>query len=180
MAGSTPTGEAMRQRGFSYLGMLFFVAITAAALAALGQRWSTAMQRERERELEFRGKEIARAIESYLAATGTSVPQYPRSLDDLLIDGRSFKPRHHLRRRYLDPFTGTDDWVLVPAPSDPKGFAGVHSSSEQVLLRRLSADASKEALARDWQFLANASGQAIPDPGINPADIQASAPSAAH
>ena len=36
-------------------------ALTAAGLAALGQAWSTAAQREKERELAFRGGEIARA-----------------------------------------------------------------------------------------------------------------------
>ena len=34
--------------GFTYLSLLLFVAITAAALAALGQRWSQAAERERD------------------------------------------------------------------------------------------------------------------------------------
>ncbi|MBW8894437.1 MAG: hypothetical protein JF617_20915 [Burkholderiales bacterium] len=94
-------------RGFTYLGMLFLVALTAAALAALGQAWTTAAQREKERELEWRGGEIARAIASYAKASTNPPGQYPRSLDDLLIDRRGVNARHHLRRAYVDPFTCT-------------------------------------------------------------------------
>jgi len=143
-------------RGFTYLGMLFFVAISAAALAALGQHWSTAAQREKERELEFRGQEIARAIASYLKASPVQPPQYPASLDELLEDRRGFRPRHHLRRAYADPFTGKPDWVLVPEPTAPGRFGAVHSRSEQPLLRRLGdGDEDLVSRAADWLFAAS-------------------------
>lgn len=144
-----------RDAGFTYLGLLFFVAITAAALAALGQSWSTAAERERERELEFRGGEIARAISSYLRASpGGLAPQYPLTLDDLLEDRRSAKPRHHLRRAYTDPFTQMSDWELVPAAADGRRFAAVRSRSEQPLLRESSSDGTPLKRARDWVFAA--------------------------
>ncbi|PTT85495.1 general secretion pathway protein, partial [Pelomonas sp. HMWF004] len=118
MPGACPPGRAPAQRGFSYLAVLFLVAITAAALAALGQAWSTAAQRERERELAFRGGEIAQALLRYQAAS--PVPgQFPAALEDLLEDRRGPVPRHHLRRLYADPFTGQPDWVLVPEPTQP-------------------------------------------------------------
>jgi len=155
-------------RGFTYLGMLFFVATTSAALAALGQHWSTAAQRERERELEFRGGEIARAIESYLAAGNPQARVYPRSLDDLLRDDRGIKPRHHLRRLYLDPFTGKPDWVLLAAPADPRGVEGVRSRSEQALLRQLGDIEGGASRASDWLFKPMPT-QAKPDPAASAA-----------
>ncbi|MBB4842750.1 type II secretory pathway pseudopilin PulG [Paucibacter oligotrophus] len=142
-------------RGFSYLGLLFFVAITAAGLAALGQSWSTAAQRERERELEFRGGEIARAIASYVRASPAQPGQNPRSLDDLLIDRRGVKTIHHLRRAYADPFTGKPDWVLVSEPGQPQGFTALHSRSERELLRSSSPEGLPLKTARDWLFDAN-------------------------
>lgn len=148
-------------RGFSYLGLLFFVAITAAALAALGQAWSTAAQRERERELAFRGGEIGRAIASYAASVGRDPsvpPQFPASLDDLLVDRRGVKTRYHLRRAYLDPFTGKPDWVLVPEPTQAQRFSAVHSRSEQVLLRETREDGTPVHMASDWVFSARAPG----------------------
>ncbi len=141
------------QRGFSYLFMLFFVAITAAALAALGQAWSTAAERERERELEFRGNEIARAILSYQKAVAGRL-ESPRSLDDLLEDRRTPNARHHLRQRYPDPFTGKPDWVLVPDVTDRLRFSAVHSASEHVLLRTRRSDGQAVRLAKEWEFRA--------------------------
>jgi type II secretory pathway pseudopilin PulG len=161
-------GRRLAAAGFTYLGLLFFVAITAAALAALGQRWSMAAQRERERELEFRGQEIARAIEAYVATSPQGPAAYPRSLDDLLIDGRGVRPRHHLRRAYADPFTGEPDWVLIRPPAGGPGFYGVHSRSEQLLLRRSAEPAAGEIRAQDRHFVA---GQ-----GALPAAPAASAP----
>lgn len=147
----------MRHRnGFTYPGMLLFVAITAAALAALGQSWSQAAQRERERELEFRGNEIARAIASYVRAAPQSANPaavYPLSFDDLLVDRRALNARHHLRRLYADPFTGAADWVLVPAPVG-SGFVGVRSRSERPLLRIHGPGGEELAQAADWQFVA--------------------------
>ncbi|HEY1091307.1 MAG TPA: type II secretion system protein, partial [Burkholderiaceae bacterium] len=65
--------------------LLFFVAITSAALAALGRSWSLSAQRERERELVFRGEEIVKAIASYRATTPAGTPpRFPESFDDLL------------------------------------------------------------------------------------------------
>ena len=150
-------------RGFTYLGLLFFVALTAAALAALGQSWSTAGQRERERELEFRGEELARAIQSYAKVSGAGAqPQYPQSLQDLLIDRRGSKTRHHLRRAYTDPFTGQADWVLVPEPGQPQAFSAVHSRSERALLRQSRPDGQPLSKASDWIFLGRPEGAAAP------------------
>ncbi len=140
-------------RGFSYLGLLFFIALTAAALAALGQRWSMAAQRERERELLFRGQAIVRAIESYAAAT-PGRPAYPQRLEDLLEDRRGQRPRHHLRQLYADPFTGQADWALIPAPPPMLGFLGVHSQSERPLLMNKGPDGQPVERANALKFMA--------------------------
>lgn len=153
-----------RQRGFSYLAVLFLVALTAAGLAALGQAWRTAAQRERERELAFRGGEIARAIASYQRAAGVEPAPYPTSLRDLLADDRGPRVRRHLRRLYADPFTGQADWVLVPDPLDPSRFRAVRSRADAELLRRATPDGQPIARASDWVFdpLAAAAGPAQP------------------
>lgn len=149
------TGERPRPpaRGFGYLGLLFFIALTAASLAALGQRWSTASQRERERELVFRGQAIVRAIERYAAAT-PGQPAYPQRLDELVEDRRSLRPRHHLRQRYADPFTGEADWELIPAPPPATGFLGVRSRSQRPLLMSRGPDGQPVERASGLQFMA--------------------------
>jgi len=141
------------QRGYSYLVVLFLVALTAASLARLGQAWSIAEQREREKELEFRGKAIAAAIASYQRSGRTSGTELPRSLDDLLDDRRGAGIRHHLRQRYVDPFTGEADWELMAAPSDASRFYGVRSRSTHSLLREKAPDGTPARKASDWVFV---------------------------
>jgi type II secretory pathway pseudopilin PulG len=145
-------------RGYSYLAVLFLVALTAASLATLGQAWSTAAQREKERELEFRGREIVRAIAAYRRAAPPG--QLPRSLEELVEDRRGPVPRHHLRRLYIDPFTGKPDWVLVPDPAQPGRFVAVHSRAPQPLLRVMAPDGSVIATAESWVFAASGAASA--------------------
>ena len=142
------------ERGFTYLAVLFLVALTAAGLAALGQAWSTAAQRERERELQFRGEAIADAIARYQKAGATAVPELPRSLDDLLEDRRGVTVRRHLRQRYVDPFTGEADWELVAQGADSARFGAVRSRSGQPLLREQAPDGTVLLKASDWLFAA--------------------------
>jgi type II secretory pathway pseudopilin PulG len=118
-----PTGNPRRGRGFTYLWLLFLVAIGSALLAAAGQRWSQVAAREREHELLFRGGEIAQAIAAYRAVGGGG----PRSLDDLVDDRRAPQLRRHLRRAYTDPFTGQADWE--PVLADDGSWRGVRSRS---------------------------------------------------
>lgn len=144
------------QRGFTYLAVLFLVALTAAGLAALGQAWSTAAQRERERELQFRGEAIAAAIARYQRASpNPAAPELPRSLDDLLEDRRGPAVRHHLRQPYADPFTGEADWELLPQDgADPARFGALRSRSDRPLLRTQAPDGRELHQASDWLFVA--------------------------
>jgi len=148
-----PTGDA--QRGFTYLGLLFALALGGVALAALGERWQVAAQREREAELLFRGLQLRDAIERFAAAGGGTLPP---SLQDLLEDRRVAPPRHWLRRLYTDPFTGRPDWLLLPGPEG--GVQGVASRSRQAALRRhdlpatLAPGTQEPQRVGDWQFIA--------------------------
>lgn len=122
------------RRGFTYLVLLFMLALGGAALATLGTQWQAAAQREREAELLFRGRQIAQALGRYAAATPPGRPRAPQRLDELLEDRRSDPPRQHLRRLYADPFTGRPDWRLI---TDPRGrILGLHSRATQRAWRR--------------------------------------------
>ena len=123
------------QRGFTYLWLLFVLAAGAAGLAAIGQRASISVQRDREAELMFRGHEIAHALAAYWSATPGNVKSLPASLQDLLEDRRGALTIRHMRRLYADPFTGQPDWVLVT--TDDGKISGVRSRSDVVALRSL-------------------------------------------
>lgn len=159
------------QCGFTYLWLLFVLALGGVALAALGERETTRQQREREAELRFRGEAIAAALGRYAERTPAGHLPLPQRLDDLLADRRFPKAQRHLRQLYADPFTGKPDWELVlgqavvaaegdGAASAPtaSGIVGVRSASQ----RRLLASAGGRATAHDWVFMTPTTAPASP------------------
>jgi type II secretory pathway pseudopilin PulG len=142
-----------RSRGYTYLTVLFVVAIMASGLAVIGEMWQTVAQREREAELLHIGNEYRKAIERYYLA---GPAQYPRNLADLVKDPRQAGTVRHLRRLYPDPITGKAEWKVIPAAQG--GIAGVSSSSEDKPLKSAGfrvRDASFEGKSKysDWQFI---------------------------
>lgn len=154
------TGELCRDRvrGFTYLWLLFALALGGVALAAIGERWQLALQRERETELLFRGGEIRTALERFAAASAPAgAARLPKALEELVQDERQSTPRHWLRRVYPDPFTGRADWQLL---RDAQGHViGVASAASQPALRRIGLPAEAAAAASaplgvsDWRFV---------------------------
>lgn len=113
------------QAGFTYLALLFFVAIMGALLALTGQVWSTTQQRVKERELLFVGREFRQAIGAYYEHTPGRIKRYPGSLEDLLLDKRQAGTVRHLRKIYTDPLTLQSKWGLVRALDG--GISGIYS-----------------------------------------------------
>lgn len=150
-----PTQSHSRQRGFTYLGLMFLVAVIGIGLAQAGAVWQTEVQREREAELLFIGEQYALAIGSYYENTPGGVRQYPPALEDLLRDPRFPETRRHLRRIYSDPVTGGAEWGVVRIGGR---ITGVYSQSRQHPLKTAdfpsawAAFASSESYA-DWQFV---------------------------
>jgi type II secretory pathway pseudopilin PulG len=144
--------------GFTYIGLLIAVVILGVALSAVGTVWHTQMQREREQELLYIGRDFRAAVAAYVNANGH---QFPQDISDLLEDKRGPEPRHYLRRFYADPMTGAQDWTIIQA--DSLGFAGfsgivgIASSSNAKPLKKdgflTSEDAFKDAAGySDWKF----------------------------
>lgn len=127
-----------KQSGFTYLAILFAIAIVGVVLAATGINWSQTVQREKERELLFVGNQLRQAIALYYERSPGTVKQYPRTLNDLLKDERQLGIQRYLRKIYLDPMTRKADWGIEVAPDG--GVMGVHSISDAVPLKSASFD----------------------------------------
>jgi type II secretory pathway pseudopilin PulG len=146
-----------RQAGYTYLGLLFLLAVMATVNAA-SLRIGTTLQRSvAEQELLDKGLSFTRAFESYARATPAGGNPYPVELQDLLRDPRyPDKMIRHLRRIEVDPMTGRAEWGVKRQPSN-RGITGVHSLSDQTSLRRdLQApfrDFNDETYYRDWVFV---------------------------
>lgn len=163
------SGRAGRRpsRGVTYLLLLSLLALAGTALAQLGTQWQLAAQRDRETELLFRGQQITDALRRYQQATPADQPAGPSTLHELLDDRRGPVPRHHLRRLFVDPFTGQADWLLL---RDGTGaIVGLHSRSTQAALRshRLPVAVTNQRTAPtvgDWRFQIDSSGPAAAQP----------------
>lgn len=150
-----PTGDppTRRCRGFTYLLLLFALALGSAGLAAVGEHARQRTLREQEAELDFRGAEIARAIAAYADASPAGSRSLPRSVDDLLEDRRAGRAVRHLRQLRSDPLGSGWVWLAPgesgcsqapPRGAQALGIAGVRSASSRPLLRR-AGDAPKPA-----------------------------------
>src|SRR5580704_15357479 len=101
MTSSRKDGE----RGFALL--LVFLMAAAVALVLYQQMPRVAFESEREKEqlLQDRGHEYVRAIQLYYIA----FKKYPTKIEDL----EKTNNKRFLRRRYIDPMTGKDEWRLI-------------------------------------------------------------------
>jgi type II secretory pathway pseudopilin PulG len=151
------SGGRARQGGFSYLVLLFVVAIFGISLGVVLPIWSEVMRKDREDALIERANTLVRAIRSYATST-RSGPRTPTSLTALLEDRRSGSLRRHLRSLPPDPVTHSETWGLIVDASG--GIIGVHSLSKDRPLRdQLPEGAVGPAPAAqyaDWQFLVDA------------------------
>ena len=146
-----------RGRGFTYLGLMFLIALMGMAAAMASAVWSTTQRRDNERELVFAGRQFAAAIERYRKRSTDAARLYPRSLQELVLDDRGGQVHHHLRRIFVDPLTGSRQWGLMQLPDG--GIIGVHSLSERAPFERgfVMADfpVPKDSRSyQDWQFVA--------------------------
>lgn len=91
--------------GFALL--LIFLMAAAIALMLYQQVPRVAFESEREKEqlLIDRGNQYKRAIQLYYVA----FKRYPARIEDL----EHTNDKRFLRRRYVDPYTGKDDWRLI-------------------------------------------------------------------
>jgi type II secretory pathway pseudopilin PulG len=152
-------GSRKRLQGFTYIGLLIFLAVMGAGMAAFGELASHAAQREKEAELLFRGEAYRAAIESYYKKE----QRYPQSLEQLLEDKRYPTPVRHLRRLYADPLTGEADWAVVEAPGG--GIMGVHSRSEEAPVKTGNFSLKNQVFAEakayaEWNFVHSPTGLA--------------------
>jgi len=146
--------QAGRQGGFSYLALLFALAIFGIGLAKIGPLSSQLARRSAEAELIRTGLEVERAIASYYYSSPGTIPALPRTWDDLLEDRRFVAMKRHLRRVPLDPITRTHDWGVEEIGG---GMIGIYSRSDAAPLRRRPIELERSTTGgehySDWKFV---------------------------
>ncbi|MEI9814105.1 MAG: hypothetical protein WDO18_16325 [Acidobacteriota bacterium] len=123
------------QGGFILLVIFFMAAMIAMMLYQQLPRIAFESERDKEQLLIERGQQYMRAIELYAKENN----RLPQSIDDL----ERTNNKRYLRHRYIDPYTGKDEWRLIHAtgvggqltdslvqkPADPNAPASASTSN---------------------------------------------------
>jgi len=91
--------------GYALLMIFLMAAIIALMLYQQLPRVAFETEREKEQLLIDRGEQYIRAIQLYYVANNR---QFPTSIEDL-----EKREKRFLRRRYIDPYTGKDEWRII-------------------------------------------------------------------
>ena len=108
---ATPGPAAIRraiprdEQGYILLAAIFFLALLVISLAVAAPRIARAIQRDREVETFHRGMQYRRAVQLYYR----KFHAYPPNVDALVKTNEI----RFLRKKYIDPMTGKDDWKPV-------------------------------------------------------------------
>lgn len=101
-----------REGGYTLVILAVTTAVVGILLTATLPTWSTAVKREKEAELHFRGMQYAEAIRVFQNRFGS----LPTKLDQLI----ERKPRS-IRQLWKDPMTDDGEWVLIHATPGQRG-----------------------------------------------------------
>jgi type II secretory pathway pseudopilin PulG len=145
-------GALRWQGGFTYVGLLFAIAILGITLSTVGVLWSTQIRRDKEAQLLWVGDQYRQAIGRYRNGTG----RLPMALQDLLTDEQAQVPRHFIRQLYPDPMTGQADWQVIEGPGG--GVLGVASTSPDKPIKVANFPSQYQEFEKaetysDWKFV---------------------------
>lgn len=152
------TGKRARQDGFTYLGLIILVTVIGMVGAATLKIDALLQRAAKEEELLEIGAAFSAALQSYAAATPRGQPTQPPSLRELLKDPRTPGVRRHLRKIFVDPMTGKDEWGIAYL-GGTTGVVAVYSLSQAAPFKVGNFDArfvgfENRQHVSEWRFTA--------------------------
>src|SRR5262249_11957595 len=99
------------EKGYTLAVVVVFTSVLLVGLSEAMINWQKAMQREREEELIFRGKQFIRAIYLWQKKFPNT---WPTTIDALLNTNNT----RFLRKRWKDPITNSEEWRLIKMNPD--------------------------------------------------------------
>jgi len=96
-----------RESGYAIVIVMFFLALLVLGLAAAAPTILSDVQREREKDMIWKGEQYARGVKLYYVKTH----KFPPTLDDLTQNKTGIR---FMRQAYKDPMNGQDgSWRLI-------------------------------------------------------------------
>lgn len=141
-----------RETGFSYVVVMFLIAVLSIVSVRALEYTLTAEKRSKEAELLWKGAAYREAIRLYYQ----SGKELPENLQALIYDGRQSIPERHLRKLYRDPITGSKEWGEVRDAN--KKLIGVYSLSDAKPIKQNGFPDGVRGYEnamhyRDWKFV---------------------------
>jgi type II secretory pathway pseudopilin PulG len=99
------------EKGYTLAVVVVFTSVLLVGLSEAMINWQKAMQREREEELIFRGKQFIRAIDLWQRKFPNT---WPTTIDALLNTNNV----RFLRKKWKDPITNSEEWRLIKMNPD--------------------------------------------------------------
>jgi type II secretory pathway pseudopilin PulG len=109
----SPPGSRHAEAGYNLVVLAVAITVLNIMVAAMLPLWSTAIRREKEEELIFRGFQYAEAIRVFRIRNNGRLPN---KLEELI----EVKPRS-IRQLWKDPMTDDGKWVLI-FQNQPQGL----------------------------------------------------------
>jgi len=143
------------QGGFSYVVVMFLVAISAVVAVRALENTLVTEQRNKEDELLWRGMAYLKAISQYYQNSPGAAKGYPVELKDLLHDTRLVRPTRPLRKLYRDPMTEAE-WAVLR--DEGGAVIGVYSTSQTRPIKRAGFPPELQHFMNaqhysDWKFV---------------------------
>ncbi len=98
-------GVPASEQGYVMLIAIFLIALLVISLAVAAPKMARSIQRDRDLETFHRGMQYRRAIQLYYR----KFHAYPPNVDALV----NTNDIRFLRKKYIDPMTGQDDWKPI-------------------------------------------------------------------
>jgi len=126
MTQTLPTRHTRKgEQGYALVLIMFFLALLVLSTIVAAPTVIANIQREKEKEMVWRGKQYTRAIRMYYA----KMKRYPTSLDDLT------KPKtglRFMRQAYKDPMNPVDgSWRLIYVGPNGQLIGSLNPQSQQ-------------------------------------------------
>ena len=100
-----PPRRKPSEDGYTLLTVIFLLAILTVWMSVAVPRMTRSIQRDKDLETMHRGKQYIRAVQLYYR----KFHAFPPTIDALVQTNQI----RFLRKRYLDPMTGKDDWKPI-------------------------------------------------------------------
>ena len=145
-----------KESGFALLMVFLLAACVAIMLYMEMPRVAFEAERQKELLLIDRGNQFKRAVQVFVTdKTGNPTGRYPASIDEL----ESFNNHRYLRRRYVDPMTGKDEWRLIHTSGVPGVFPDSVTMKQNQNLAKDSGSAGSDYIKVLQSFDAPSSQQ---------------------